>query len=82
MTVTVQLFAGFRELLDGRETIPVELPTSACVADLLQQLREQHPCCRPLLDRSRVAVNQEFAESSARIDAHSEIALIPPVSGG
>lgn len=82
MTVTVQLFAGFRELWDGRETLAVELPAPACVADLVRKLREQYPRCRALLDGSRVAVDQEFAPASTPIDAQSEIALIPPVSGG
>lgn len=82
MIVTVRLFAGFRELWDGHDSVQVTLPEGATVADLVRELGVQYPRCRALLERSNVAVNQEFAPATARIDAQSELALIPPVSGG
>jgi molybdopterin converting factor small subunit len=37
---------------------------------------------RELLTRSALAVNQEFAEDAAAIAPGTEVALLPPVSGG
>ena len=41
--------------------LPVELPPSATVADLRRRLAEQIPALAALLQRSALAVNNEFA---------------------
>ena len=79
--VIVQLFAGARELA-GVASITLELPTGATVAQLRQAILTLHPELIRLLGRSRIAVNQEFADDSTIVPEGAEVALIPPVSGG
>jgi molybdopterin synthase catalytic subunit len=80
MRLTVRLFAGLRERA-GADTLDVEVPDAATVADLLGAL-EGTPV-GGLPDRSFiVAVNREYADRQAAVREGDEVALIPPVSGG
>jgi molybdopterin converting factor subunit 1 len=81
MTVTVLLFARARELA-GADTLRLEVPDGATVADLRQTLAERYPRLGGLLERSALAVDREFAEDTDRLPRGAEVALIPPVSGG
>lgn len=77
----VQLFAGARELARAA-FLSVSVPADATVADLRRALILHHPELSPLLARSRIAVNREFADDSAVVPSGAEVAIIPPVSGG
>jgi molybdopterin converting factor subunit 1 len=81
MTVTVRLFAKLREIA-GADAVAVDLPPRATVADLRQRLAVLLPDAASLLERSAVAVDHDFAAETAGLGAASEIAVIPPVSGG
>jgi len=81
MTVTVRLFARARDLA-GADTLCVELPAGATAADLRRRLAAQCPRLAPLLERSALAVDEEFADEAQPLREGSEIALLPPVSGG
>jgi molybdopterin converting factor subunit 1 len=81
MTITVHLFAAARDLA-GNSTTTVELPAGATVAVLRATLSNRYPALAPLLARSAVAVNQEYAEDSVVLSPGDELAVIPPVSGG
>ena len=81
MMVSVQLFARARDLA-GAATVRVELGNQATVADLKRRLAEDHPALAPLLGRSAIAVNSEFAEDAVVLELDNEVALLPPVSGG
>lgn len=81
MFVRVLLFARARELANC-ESVSVELPAIATVADLRTLLASQIPALASLLASSAIAVNREFADDSAALRENDEIALIPPVSGG
>ncbi|HET6998993.1 MAG TPA: molybdopterin converting factor subunit 1 [Solirubrobacterales bacterium] len=81
MTVRVRLFAILRERA-GRDSVEIELPDGATVAEVLDQL-----ALRPGLDELsrlpvRMAVNREYAGPETRIAEGDELALIPPISGG
>lgn len=52
------------------------------VADLRRRLAEQVPALAPLLERSAIAVNHDFADDTQTLTAGDEVAVIPPVSGG
>jgi len=41
-----------------------------------------HPRLSPLRDSCRISVNHAYANSSERIPANAEVAVLPPVSGG
>jgi molybdopterin converting factor subunit 1 len=81
MTLTVHLFARARELA-GAEVVAVELPPAATVAALRAALAARHPSLAPLLARSAVAVNHDFAGDDRPLAPADEVAVIPPVSGG
>ncbi len=81
MTLTVQLFAKLRDIVAASHVV-VELPTHATVTDLRLALIGNHPNLAGLLDRCRVAVNQDFADDSQVLMPTDEVAVIPPVSGG
>jgi molybdopterin converting factor subunit 1 len=81
MTLTVHLFARARELA-GADAVAVALPPAATVADLRAALAAAHPPLAPLLARSAIAVDHDFADDSRPLTAAAEVAVIPPVSGG
>jgi molybdopterin converting factor small subunit len=79
-TVTVQLFASYAESFGGA-TLELPLESGSTVADLVNRLRLL-PGATILPESPRVAVNRKFATADQIVDAHDEIALIPPVAGG
>lgn len=86
MRVTVLLFAAPKELV-GEPSVSIEvLPqtsTSTCtVSALRQELSKTYPALQAILPACRIAINQNFAEDGDYIEESSEVALIPPVSGG
>jgi sulfur-carrier protein len=81
MNVAVRLFARARDLV-GSELIMVDLPEGATVADLRRRLNVDYPKMKSLLEKSALAVHDEFADDSWAVPRDSEIALLPPVSGG
>jgi MoaE-MoaD fusion protein len=74
--VRIRLFAILRERADADE-LELELPEGARVRDVLERIG-------PLADGVPLvmAVNREYADADAPLQAGDELALIPPVSGG
>jgi molybdopterin converting factor subunit 1 len=81
MTFRVKLFAAMAELAGG-DSVEVELPGGATVADLRREVGKQLPLARTLLNSSGVAVNHDLAENDRTLEGGEEVAIIPPVSGG
>jgi molybdopterin synthase catalytic subunit len=80
VAVVVLFFSGARDAAGtGRETLAV---VPATVGALRRALAEAHPRLGPILARSRLAVDQEFASDEAPLRDGAEVAIIPPVSGG
>jgi len=78
--VVVLYFAGARDAAGtARETLPA---TPATVGALRRALAEAHPALAPILARSRIAVDQDFASDDAPLRDGAEVAIVPPVSGG
>jgi len=80
-TLTILLFAGLREAA-GSETVCVEISAGCTARELLGVLERQIPALRGRVTGARVAIDQAFADPAELIHATSEVALIPPVSGG
>ena len=78
--IRVLLFAGAKSLAvrDALE-LPLERAT---VAELQAEVAAKCPALGPLLARSLWAVDGEYAKPESLVTAQSEVALIPPVSGG
>jgi molybdopterin synthase catalytic subunit len=51
-------------------------------AEFWVKLISRHPRMESLQARCRLAVNQQFLSHGETIPPHSEVAVIPPVSGG
>ncbi|MCB9875505.1 MAG: molybdopterin converting factor subunit 1 [Planctomycetaceae bacterium] len=81
MNVEVKLFAVAKQL-SGTESISVELRADATVEELREAISEQHAELRDITARAMIAINAEYVNNKASVPADSEIALIPPVSGG
>ncbi len=81
MRYTVHLFAGIKELA-AADTIKIDLPMRASVADLRAAITRDHPLLAGLLSRSAVARNHDFVDDQVMLVPGDEIAIIPAVSGG
>ena len=81
MICSVKLFAVARQRI-GQSAIEVDLPEGAKVLQLRDALTQQFPPLAVLLAHSRIAINNDYATDSTPLTPNSEIALIPPVSGG
>jgi molybdopterin converting factor subunit 1 len=78
MRVTVLYFAAARERA-GAARDSIEVSDGATARDVLMAAVRKHPQLEPIQDKLRVAVDQEF---DGKPREGSEVALIPPVSGG
>jgi len=78
--LTVALFAGMAELA-GARSVTVAW-SGGSVKDLRCALGLAHPELIPLLQRSAVAVAGQYAADTQPVAIGSEVAIIPPVSGG
>jgi MoaE-MoaD fusion protein len=81
MRVTILYFAAARERA-GTSTETVELAEGATAGEALAAACARHPPLQAVATRLRLAVDQEFAAPDRKLRDGSEIALIPPVSGG
>lgn len=81
MNVQVKLFASARQLA-GAPSVVVEVGQNATVADLEAALFQQFPKLQPLQRHLLFSVDHEYANPTDALCATSEVAAIPPVSGG
>ena len=81
MRSRIRLFAVARQRA-GLSAVEVDLPDRSTVADLKAALRAQVPILAPILDSARFSVDAEYADDATPIPPGSDLALIPPVSGG
>jgi molybdopterin synthase sulfur carrier subunit len=78
MSITVLYFASLRDAA-GRDSEQLPLPDS--LRGLYDELRARHRFTLPA-ERLRVAVDGAFAAWDTPLREGSEVAFIPPVSGG
>jgi|TARA_B100000809_G_C14786808_1_gene405095 molybdopterin converting factor small subunit len=81
MKYQVKMFAAARQLA-GQAVIEVSLDEPATVADLRHAMLIQFPGLQPLANHLLLAIDTEYADDDRCLDVDSEIAVIPPVSGG
>jgi molybdopterin converting factor subunit 1 len=81
MTVRVKLFAVAKDLA-GRDEVAIDVPLGANIADVRAAIAAQHPMLQIVLSHALWAVNADYAADNTPINEQSNIALIPPVSGG
>ncbi|GAB4157488.1 MAG: hypothetical protein Tsb009_34580 [Planctomycetaceae bacterium] len=81
MKVNVKLFARAKDLANS-DSVELELPESACVADLRQALKQAVPEIAPLASSLLIAIGNDYANDSTVLDPSKPLACFPPVSGG
>jgi molybdopterin synthase catalytic subunit len=81
MEVSLRLFASLHDLVGSRE-LRLELEDGATVNDLKLRLSADYPAIEGLIDRVVFAVDDEYVAFNERLRDGSEVAAIPPVSGG
>lgn len=81
MKVAVKLFAAARQAAE-RESIELDVAEPATVASVRQAIEVQYPGVHRVARNSLFAVDGQYADDAASVSSASEIACIPPVSGG
>lgn len=81
MKVQVKLFAIARDLA-GVSEVPLEVDVGATVADVRAAIERARPELKSILPYARWAVDMVFAGDAVPVTPDSQIAVIPPVSGG
>ena len=81
MNVEVKVFAVAREVV-GSDTVTLTLSDPATVRQLRAALVERYPALASTMRHMLVAVDADYARDDAQLTERSEVALIPPVSGG
>lgn len=80
--VRILLFAGLAEAA-GSSVVTLEMNASErTVGAIREKLAKQYPAMKDLLEKSMIAINQEYATAADSVQESDEIAFIPPVSGG
>ena len=79
----VLFFAQLREQLNS-SGVSLQLDSPCSVAELQQQLLNDHPQWQPIFANSQVlaSVNQTLVDTSATVQPGDEVAFFPPVTGG
>ena len=79
--IKVRFFAAPREAL-GKSEMEMTLPKGSTVADLIEQLRQEHPVLRAYTRFLSVAVNRAYVGMQTELHDRDEVACLPPVGGG
>jgi molybdopterin converting factor subunit 1 len=81
MKVRVKLFAVAKELA-GCNELTIDLPEDATVSNLRAAVVQASPTLARILPHALWSVGATYASETTPLNEQSEIALIPPVSGG
>ena len=81
MRVRVKLFAAARELA-GASEVAVDVQEGATIADVERALLNEFPALAKIVPHARWAVDAAFVAVDSNVTEQTEVALIPPVSGG
>ncbi|MBI3313783.1 MAG: MoaD/ThiS family protein [Candidatus Omnitrophica bacterium] len=81
MEMRVSLFAALKDMA-GKSEIQVTWRKGITCSDVLAELKKSFHSITPLLERSFVAVNGNYAELDWALRPEDEVAVLPPVSGG
>ena len=79
--MNIRLFGIAKEIVGGRNLSLTDTGNITTVGDLKQWLSQQYPALHKLQSYA-VAVDNEYANEARVIQENSEVAVLPPVSGG
>ena len=84
MSVKVLFFASLRDAV-GRESLTLEISTTASVEQFMRQLVTAVSAAAYAAlsnEAVRIAVNQDLVQADVEIHDGDEVAFLPPVTGG
>jgi molybdopterin converting factor subunit 1 len=81
MKMRVKLFAVAKELA-GQDEVRIEVNDGATIDDVRAAVEHKFPALRNILRHTMWAVDGQYAADNVKLTETSEIAIIPPVSGG
>jgi molybdopterin converting factor subunit 1 len=81
MRIRLLAFATAREALGAAE-LALEVPEGSTVTDLAELLRPEYPDLAAIWSRLAIAVDGDLVQTHEELGENSEVALLPPVSGG
>ena len=81
MKIQLLAFASAGDAVGASETA-IEIPADLDVAGLRAELGRRYPSLGPLWPRLAVGVDGTIARDDVKLREGSEVALLPPVSGG
>jgi len=81
MTLKLLFFASYTDIA-GASELSADLADGSTVADVAAWVVDRYPKFAEILPKGRIAVNQEFAESTLALADGDEVAFMPPMSGG
>ncbi|MGE0639656.1 MAG: MoaD/ThiS family protein [Thermoanaerobaculia bacterium] len=81
MRIRLLAFASAADAL-GRDAQEIELADGADVAALRRELAERFPSLAGVLPRAAIAVDGEIGAAGRPLAGATEVAILPPVSGG
>ena len=79
--VVVKFFAAAKDAA-GTDELTLDVPPEATIGQLREILISQYPDLDRVLKHASFALNTEYASLETSIPDGSEVACIPPVSGG
>ncbi|WP_297887290.1 molybdopterin converting factor subunit 1 [Sulfurihydrogenibium sp.] len=80
MKIEILYFSQIKDKL-GRSFETVELDGKT-VGDLIDFLVKKYPHIKDILEKSMIAVNEEYTSQERILNENDKVAIIPPVSGG
>jgi molybdopterin converting factor small subunit len=81
MKIRIKLFAAAKETV-GTDILEMNVPPGATIADARTAAITAIPQLRNIITHSLWAIGAEYVPDTTPISETSDIALIPPVSGG
>ena len=81
MKIRLLAFATARQALSSGE-IELDIEAGSTVEDLAEQLRASYPELDAIWSRLAIAVDGDLVDARTPLEEGSEVALLPPVSGG
>ena len=81
MKVRIKLFAVAKELA-GCNELTIDLPEGATVRDLRAAVIHTSPPLARIIPHALWSIDATYAADNTLLTEQSEVALIPPVSGG
>jgi MoaE-MoaD fusion protein len=80
LKVRVLMFGALADAATREETL--DLDDGAAVRDVIESVRARYPDAAPIIERCSVAVDQTVVDDSHPVTETSEVAILPPMSGG